>query len=151
MHDPQELGDEVMATVAGLRRVVRARVRALLPGPRLRGAHLELLRIVQRNPGIGVAAAARSLYLAANSVSTLVNQLVDEGLLIRRTDPADRRAALLSLTPAAEQRLGTWRAERSKLVAAEVAQLSAADRQRIADALPALRTLLDRLDNPEDE
>src|SRR5947199_4929761 len=68
--------DELMGLAAGLRRVVRRRLRAELPGPALRGAQVELLQLVEAEPGVGVAAAARSLHLAGNTVSTLVNQLV---------------------------------------------------------------------------
>ena len=87
--------DELMGLAAGLRRVVRRRLRAELPGPALRGAQLELLQLVEAEPGVGVAAAARSLHLAGNTVSTLVNQLVAAGMVHRAVDPADRRAARL--------------------------------------------------------
>ena len=73
--------DELMGLAAGLRRVVRQRLRAELPGPALRGAQLELLQLVEAEPGVGVAAAARSLHLAGNTVSTLVNQLVVAGMV----------------------------------------------------------------------
>ena len=61
--------DELMGLVQGLRRVVRRRLRAELPGPALRGAHLELLQLVEAEPEVGVAAAARSLHLAGNSTT----------------------------------------------------------------------------------
>ena len=71
------LGEELMATIAALRRLVRRRLRSAVPGPPLRGAHLELLEVIEKQPGIGIASAGRALHLAANSVSTLVNQLID--------------------------------------------------------------------------
>nr|WP_091515498.1 MarR family winged helix-turn-helix transcriptional regulator [Amycolatopsis sacchari] len=133
-----------MVTVAGLRRLVRRHVAARLPelDPRLRGAQIELLRVVEKQPGIGVAAAARRLHLAGNSVSTLVNQLVDAGMLERQVDPADRRAARLELTPAAHTRLATWRRTRTEFVAGRLAALSDVDREAIESALPALNRLL---------
>jgi DNA-binding MarR family transcriptional regulator len=140
------LAEELMAAVVALRRVTRRRVRALLPGPGLTGAQLELLRFVEAEPGTGVAAAARALRLAGNSVSTLVNQLVTLGLLHREVDPADRRAARLALTGAAVTRLATWRAARAELVAAALDRLSGADREALRGALPALRRLLAELE-----
>jgi DNA-binding MarR family transcriptional regulator len=139
------IADELMATVVGLRRVVRRRLQAAQPGPRLRGAHTELLRVVRRNPGIGVAAAAKELHLAGNTVSTLVNQLVDKELLRRETDPNDRRAARLHLTPAAVKRQEAWREERAKLVEGALKGLSAEDVAAIEKALPALGKLLAEL------
>jgi DNA-binding MarR family transcriptional regulator len=137
------LADNLMATVAGLRRLVRRQVRAQLPDQSaLRPAQVELLRVVGRAPGIGVAAAARELHLAGNSVSTLVNQLVDAGMLARSVDPADRRAVRLELTPAARDRLAVWRRTRTEFVAGKLATLSTADTDAIAGALPALGRLL---------
>ena len=138
--------DELFAVVAGLRRVARRRLRGSMPGPRLQGAQLELLQLVEAEPGIGVAAAARALHLAGNSVSTLVNQLVREGLLHREIDPADRRAARLLLTDQARDRLSTWRRARSRLVGAAFERLPAPDQDTLAEALPALRRLLHELE-----
>ncbi|MBV9142549.1 MAG: winged helix-turn-helix transcriptional regulator [Pseudonocardiales bacterium] len=143
------LSEELMTTMAALRRLVRRRLRPVMPGPPLRGAQVELLQVVERQPGIGIAPAGRALQLAANSVSTLVNQLVDQGMLVRQADPDDRRAARLWLTEAATQRLAAWRRARVELVTGGVAGLSVADRQALAQALPALRALLVALEAGE--
>ena len=141
----RELAETLMTTTAGLRRVVRRRVRETLPNAPLRPAQIEVLRVVEEHPGIGVAAAARALHLAGNSVSTLVNQLVDAGLLDRRIDPDDRRAARLDLTKAARERLANWRRTRTEFVASAVATLPVEDRAAIEAALPALGRLIDVL------
>ncbi|AHH95655.1 MarR family winged helix-turn-helix transcriptional regulator [Kutzneria albida] len=138
--------DELMTVTTGLRRLVRRRLQAGLTGPRLRGAQVELLRVASARPGLGVAAAAAELHLARNSVSTLVNQLVDQDLLRRETDPDDRRNARLYVTEAAEQRLAAWRQARTELVGAALADLDPADRAAIGQALPALRRLITRLE-----
>ncbi|HEX3785170.1 MAG TPA: MarR family transcriptional regulator [Pseudonocardiaceae bacterium] len=148
MPDPDELGDELMRTNAALRRLVRRQITPppSIPGPRLRGAQIELLRVVEEQPGIGVAAAAKVLRLAANSVSTLVNQLADEGLLLRETDADDRRAIRLRLTETAATRLDEWSRAKAVFVGAGVAKLSTADQQAIARALPAIRALMAQLE-----
>lgn len=135
-----------MSVHAALRRVVRRQLRSDLPGPHLRGAHLELLRVVEREPGIGVAAAAQRLGLVANTVSTVVNQLTAAGMLRRETDPDDRRAVRLYLTDIATQRLDAWRQARTELVGSAVGALPPRDRQAVADALPALRLLVSYLE-----
>ncbi|MGV9362937.1 MarR family winged helix-turn-helix transcriptional regulator [Amycolatopsis sp. NPDC003731] len=137
-----ELADRLLGAVQGIRRVVRRRVRADVPGSPLPGAQVELLRVVADRPGIGVAAAARELHLANNSVSTLVNQLADAGLLRREADPADRRAARLEITAAAAERMAAWRRARTGLVADALAKLSEEDIGAIGQALPALEKLV---------
>jgi DNA-binding MarR family transcriptional regulator len=136
------LAEQLMRTVLSLRRVVRRRVRTEMSGPPLRGAQAELLRVVEEQPGIGVAAAARELHLAGNSVSTLVNQLIDAHMLRREVDPLDRRAARLELTEEARQRLDTWRRARTGVVSGALDALSEEDTRAITDALPALEKLM---------
>lgn len=144
--DPVDLGDQLMTTMAAMRRQVRRELRPQGIGPQLRGAQIELLRVARDNPGTGVAAAARELHLAANSVSTLAGQLADLGMLVRETDPADRRAIRLYPTDIAVQRLDEWRQARAELVGAGIAALDPADRKAIAAVLPVLRILLANLD-----
>jgi DNA-binding MarR family transcriptional regulator len=136
------LGGELMNTVAGLRRVVRRRIRQAQPDRQLPAAQVELLLVVEGEPGIGVAAAARALGLADNSVSALVNPLAEAGLLRREIDPADRRAARLRLTGQAKERIARWRKARAKLVGQALQELTPADRAAITYALPALDRLL---------
>jgi DNA-binding MarR family transcriptional regulator len=148
--DRTVLAEELMTTMAALRRLIRRRVPTEACDPPLRGAHAELLQVIKKQPGIGIASAGRALHLAANSVSTLVNQLIDIGMLERQTAPDDRRAARLWLTETAKQQLEAFRQVRVDLVANGVAGLSDTDRQALTKAIPALRALLAALDANED-
>lgn len=145
--DQAKEANELAELLVGVQRLMRRRLRQDLTGARLPGAQVELLRLVRGRPGIGVAAAARELHLAGNSVSTLVNQLVAAGYLEREADPRDRRAARLTVTEAAQQRMGEWDARRSELVRRHVAGLPEEDRDALAAALPALRRLTEGLHN----
>ncbi|MFZ4235469.1 MarR family winged helix-turn-helix transcriptional regulator [Streptomyces murinus] len=147
---PETFPAELTDALVGIQRLIRRRLRGGLTGPRLRGAEVELLRLVESRPGIGVSEAARELHLASNSVSTLVNQLVRDEYLVRETDPADRRAARLRLTGAAEKRLEDWHRRRAELVGGRLARLDGADHDALRAALPALRRLADLLhEDPE--
>ncbi|MEV7283568.1 MarR family winged helix-turn-helix transcriptional regulator [Streptomyces sp. NPDC093252] len=143
--DPDPFPEELADALVGVQRLIRRRVRAELPDARLRGAEVELLRLATSHPGVGISEAARKLGLAGNSVSTLVNQLVRDGWLVRETDPADRRAARLLPTPAAETRLADWRRRRADVVRRQVARLDEPDREALRAALPAMRRLTDTL------
>lgn len=141
----EDLSDAFAGVMIGISRLVRRRLRREMPGPRLRGAQVELLRLVAANPGISVSAAAKELYLAGNSVSTVVNQLTAAGLLQRETRSDDRRSARLLATPEAEARLRAWQERRAALVREHVERLSDDDRAALAAAMPALRRLADDL------
>jgi DNA-binding MarR family transcriptional regulator len=154
--DHEALAEALAAQLNGVRRVLRRRIRAGLDVPELAalgaramapltGSQVELLRLVESAPGIGVGAAAQRLHLAGNSVSTLVNQLTEASLLRRERDPADRRSARLFLTPAAVSRLTAWRVARVALLAGALSSLDAAEQDALVAAIPALSHLAEVL------
>ncbi|MFJ5533244.1 MarR family winged helix-turn-helix transcriptional regulator [Streptomyces sp. NPDC093261] len=149
--ESENFADDLSTALVAVQRLIRRRLRSGIGAPRLRGAEVELLRLVVARPGVGVSDAAKELYLAGNSVSTLVNQLAREGYLIRETDPADRRAARLLPTEAAETRLRDWRERRTALVRRQVARLDDEDRKALEAALPALRKLAENLHEETEE
>jgi DNA-binding MarR family transcriptional regulator len=146
MIDAVGVAGELMDVTTALRRVVRRRLRATADVPPLPAAQLELLHVVADHPGIGVSGAAARLHLAGNTVSTLVNQLVVDGRLRRGVDPVDRRAVRLELTDAARARMRSWRSRRADFVGERLRDLPAKDAAKIAAALPALRRLLDSVE-----
>jgi DNA-binding MarR family transcriptional regulator len=136
---------DLLAAVSAVRRTARQAVRKAWRDEPLPTAQSELLRLVAGRPGITVAEAARELRLAPNTVSTLVGRLADQGLLGRERAPADARSVRLSVTHRARQRIADWRDLRADLAQQAMAGLTAAERQRLADAVPALLRLAERL------
>jgi DNA-binding MarR family transcriptional regulator len=88
-----------------------------------------------------VKEAAEELGLAPNTVSTLVRQLTDEHLLVRRVDPVDRRVARLVLTPAMQRKVAAFRDHRVALLSNAMSRLPPSARRR----LPGLVDLLDEV------
>lgn len=70
-------------------------------------------------------ALAEELSVEGPSLVRIVDRLVAEGLITRREDPADRRAKILSLTEAGQERVR------------EIDQVVVAFRQRILADIPA--------------
>jgi DNA-binding MarR family transcriptional regulator len=130
----------------GVRRRLRRGARRVVEGDPLTPAAVELLRLVDARPSIGVREAADALHLAPNTVSTLVSALADRGLLQRRADPADRRAARLEVTAGARRRMRTWRDERDRLLAGALERLPVEDRRALEASVGPLRRLLAALE-----
>jgi DNA-binding MarR family transcriptional regulator len=135
---PRPLATDLARALGRLRRSLNRAVRAATGTTALPEAQLELLRLVERHPGIRVREAAVELRLAPNTVSTLVRHLSDAGLLDRGADLEDRRVARLRLTSAAGERLRRWRDRRHEILAARLAALAENDRHSLAEALPVL-------------
>jgi DNA-binding MarR family transcriptional regulator len=142
----QALASELTTAWGGVRRRLRRSARAKVGGEPLTGSQVEVLRLVETVPGLGVRDAAAALHLAPNTVSTLVGGLVAAGMLDRRADPDDRRATQLHLTPAATTRLRRWRDERDRVLATALERLDADDRAALEGSLPALERLLAALE-----
>ena len=135
------LAEHLFDALGAVRRQVRRLTGRPWPTAALSGAQIELVRLVRREPGIPVSTAAEALGLAANTVSTLVRQLTDAGLLRRQADPDDRRVAQLHVTAAAQRRIEGWRDHRAELAAQALGRLHPADRRAIEEAVPALGRL----------
>ena len=82
------------------------------------------------------------------AMTTLVNRLVDQGLVTRGGDPSDGRVVLLDITPAGIDVLARRRDERAARLREPLAALSPEDAQAIAAALPALTRLADAVRRP---
>jgi DNA-binding MarR family transcriptional regulator len=101
----------------------------------------ELLRLVDRRPGLRVQDAATELGIASNSVSTLVRQLTRAGLLERSADPLDGRAACLRLTPSASEWVTQLGNAREQTIDRALAALDEQDRRQLEAAIPAMKRL----------
>ncbi|MDT4945764.1 MAG: hypothetical protein QOH14_2497 [Pseudonocardiales bacterium] len=133
--DPElALAEELFAAIGQLRRQTRRQAGRPWPVATVSGAQIELIRLLRRRPETSVAEAAAELGLAANTVSTLVGQLVTAGVLQRTPDPDDRRVARLALTAAAQRRVERWRDQRATLLAEALAGLSRDDRAALRRA-----------------
>ena len=156
LSDPPQatsLTTELAKLLSRIGRGLRYRTRAARETLDITQSESELLRLLDRRPGIRVNDAAVELGVASNSVSTLVKQLNRAGLIERSTDPLDGRAACLRLTPQAIEwvtRLGNAREE---AIERALQSLSDADREQILEAIPALKhfakAIADRSGSPQ--
>ena len=65
-------------------------------------AHHRVLHFVNRHPGIRVADLLEVLKITKQSLGRVLRELVDNGYVVQRAGPADRRQRLLFATPNGE-------------------------------------------------
>jgi DNA-binding MarR family transcriptional regulator len=135
------LAEELFDAIGQLRRQSRRNAGGPWPAQQLSGAQVELVRLVHRQPGISIAESAAELGVAPNTVSTLVREMVDAGLLVRKADSVDRRVARLELTPVARRQVEQWRDRRIALAAQAITRLSPEDRTALERAIPVISEL----------
>jgi len=142
---PEGFAEDLLGVLAALRRNLARHVERPLAPYLLTGSQLELVRLVRRRPGVSVAEAAEELHVASNTVSTLVRQLTDAGLLRRGVAPSDHRVAHLELTPELRQSFGAFRDRRLLALESSFASLSRGDRSSLSGLLPVLGRLAEAL------
>jgi DNA-binding MarR family transcriptional regulator len=142
----QVVADELLSEMASIRRTIRRYAGRPLELSALTGSQLELVRLMRRRPGVSVAEAASDLRLAPNTVSTLVRQLTEAGLVSRSVDSSDRRVARLELAPAIRRKVDAWRDRRVIALSSAIGRLSREDERCLSDAVRVLRRVAEQLE-----
>lgn len=145
-HTPS-LTSELAKVLGRIGRGLRYHTRAEREALDLTHSEAELLRLVDRAPGIRVQDAAVELGVASNSVSTLVKQLNRAGLVERATDPLDGRAVCLRLTPLAREWVTQVGNAREQAIQRALLELGDEERETLEAALPAIKRLAKALSN----
>jgi DNA-binding MarR family transcriptional regulator len=112
-------------------------------------ARWQVLGVVDHGP-ITVAAVARTMGLARQSVQRTADLLVADGLAAYEDNPADRRAKLLRPTPRGRKALRVIEAAQAEWAARLGASLGAAELSRTCALLERLERAL-AADDDEDE
>lgn len=136
--------------VTRLRRALRASIRTDYPWETLPMAQVELLQVLGEHSPARVSELATRQRLAPSTVSGLIGQMINAGLVVREVDPADRRASVVTLTDAGRAQLAAWTNAHERRMDVALAALDDHARGALADALPALFQLAENLGEPGD-
>ena len=114
-------------------------------------AQWQVLFALSRNEGINQSGLADYLEVETITLCRMIDRLQDAGLVERRSDPADRRAWRLFLTPAALPLFEQLRAVALAVLGDATAGISAPTLAAMTDGLAQLRSnLSSRVVEPRD-
>ena len=128
-----QIEQEVTALIRRIRRVIGDRARAVPPALQP-ATYLLLTHVADRGP-LRSARVVEAFGIDKGAVSRQVQHLTELGLVERTPDPADGRAALLSVTAVARERLAEVQRERLERFEARLGGWSDAELRSFADAL----------------
>ncbi|CAO5192952.1 putative transcription regulator protein [Frankia sp. AiPs1] len=136
---PPETGDEVVDLVlAAGHRVRRAVDEALRAGVGLTLRRFKILSLLEDAGPCRLRDLADTVRVAPRTMTETVDGLESAGLIERRPHPADRRAVLVTLTPAGHIVLDEGRRRRSEAVTGFTRHLDQAQRSQLAELLTSL-------------
>jgi DNA-binding MarR family transcriptional regulator len=128
------------AVAAGLGRLL-ALIRWLSP-PGMSLTTAATLATLDRSGPIRLTALAANEGVTQPAMTQLVGRLEDQGLAIRRADPADGRVVHVLITDAGREVVADRRAIRAERLSSLLTKLSQADQDALAAALPAMDALV---------
>ncbi len=137
---------QLTEVVTLLRRALRTSIRTDYSWEQLPMAQVEMLQVLGDHAPLRVSDIASRQRLAMSTVSGLIGQLMNAGLVERAVDPADRRASTVTLTTAGREQLTAWLAANERRIDRALKDLDEPDRARVRAAMPALFRLARLLD-----
>jgi DNA-binding MarR family transcriptional regulator len=130
---------EMMGLSKAIRRFMEQRFAENNLPASLSGPRMGVLFQVRRSDGLRMGDLAERLGVAPRTVTDLVDGLERDGLLLRRPDPADRRATLLDLTPLAQVEFDRVHGTSKTFLQEVFAPLQPAERRQLIRLLGKLR------------
>jgi MarR family transcriptional regulator for hemolysin len=122
-----------------LARLMRKRFEQRAKSLNLTRAQCQTLAHLQRHEGINQAGLAEMLELEPITLGRIIDRMEEAGWVVRRADPADRRAHRLFMTERARPVLAQVLALAEEVRAEAFAGLSQAEREALLDALVHVR------------
>lgn len=119
---------------AAIRAELRAEFDVTLP-------RFDLMAQLYRHPeGMKMGELSQRLMVTGGNVTGIADQLAREGLVLRETDPADRRAFLVRLTPAGRKGFAKMAAQHEQWIVALMSGLDDGERADLYRLLGRLKT-----------
>ncbi|MFG1625078.1 MarR family winged helix-turn-helix transcriptional regulator [Kribbella sp. NPDC049227] len=138
MHAPEDTAEQIAALLEG---IVRRQRRATKDGVGASVTHgqFRLLRTLdQADRALRLSEVATQLGIVPRSATSVVDDLESAGLVARQPDPGDRRATLVTLTPAGTEVLTTIRRTRRDAMVTLVARLTPEEQSTLHQLLTRL-------------
>lgn len=139
--EPLDITSLADALRLGLLRVSR-RLRAEAQKLGLSAQDAVLLGHIQREPGVGVCDLADAEQTSRPTMSSHVKRLEAAGWIVRSGDARDGRRSGLEITASGVRQLEALRRQRNDWLAARLARLSPAERERLGRAAEPLLKLV---------
>jgi DNA-binding MarR family transcriptional regulator len=148
----QELAARIQGVVDGYDQIIHRLTASRSAGifeSTITMAQLKVLMLLGAKPETRMSELARFLHLSLSTVSGLVDKIVENGLATRRTDDADRRQVLVSLTSQGGSFLDRFQELGKETLRALLNELTADEVERVADAMNVLITAARRVTEGE--
>ena len=138
MHAPDDSAEQIAALLDGIVRRQRRASRERLDESVTHGQFRVLRTLDRADRALRLSELAAQLGIVPRSATSVVDDLEAAGLVARHPDPNDRRATLVTLTPAGTQILTTLRHNRREAMATQLTRLTPTEQSTLIHLLQRL-------------
>ena len=108
----------------------------------IRWTQVTLLKDIELLAPVTQKELAKVNHMSGPSISVIVNEMVDLGLVVRKVNPLDKRSSSLSLTPKGQRRLENDGNKLQRCLVPLLEELSSSDIEQILEAELALAKVI---------
>jgi MarR family transcriptional regulator for hemolysin len=101
-------------------------------------SHLEVMHYIGEHKNPSMKDIAAYLQITPPSVTSIIESMVDNGLVKRDTSAGDRRTIRVTLTPKATKLTASLHAKKNKLLTLMLKKLSIEQKQQLSDIIKTL-------------
>lgn len=112
----------------------------------LRNQTYHILRILERRGPLPVSAIGKQLFIAKQNMTTLIDRLMNDGLVERKNDAADRRIINIIITKKGGRFLKERMLGLKKIVRENLSKLSDEEIESLHSAFRVIRTIVHKLE-----
>ena len=112
----------------------------------LRNQTYHILRILEGRGPLPVSTIGKQLFIAKQNMTTLVDRLMNDGLVERKDDAADRRIVNIAITKKGGRFLKGRRGVLKKIVRDNLSKLSDEEIESLHSAFRAIRAVVHKLE-----
>jgi DNA-binding MarR family transcriptional regulator len=110
-------------------------------------ARFDLMSQLERvGGGLTMSEVSRRMMVSNGATTSLVDRLVEDGMVVREAHPEDRRTTLLHLTPAGRERFLAMAAEHEQWIISLLAGLDGSAKRQLLGGLGTLKHHLEELE-----
>ena len=112
----KKLVEEIIASFHAIKNKMHPRIMQLGGKGSITHSQLFVLAIIEQHHDIGVKEISKKLNISSSATTQLIDALVNNGYVIRKTDSKDRRALLLGLSTKGQKHIANLKNKRIKMI-----------------------------------
>lgn len=112
---------------------------------RMPHSYYHILKVLKKRGELPMSEIGRMVYISKSNMTSLIDNLVENGLAERLPDKNDRRVINITLTKKGNELLMEWRKHSNNEIKMNLASLSEEDLEKFSDSVKNIKEILNKI------